>query len=73
VWKSKRRGGSRRVSNGKEPLPPALYILCLPNWITFHAVASNGPITVADGRPTYIATKISLLQVRLEKLIQFSR
>jgi len=36
---------SRRVSKK----PPVLYVLRLSNWIAFHAVASNGPITVADG------------------------
>lgn len=47
------------------------YVLCLSNWIAFHAVASNGPITVADGRPAYMAFEISLLRVGLEKLIRF--
>lgn len=47
------------------------YVLCLSNWIAFHAVASNGPITVADGRPTYMAPEISLLRGGLEKLIRF--
>lgn len=61
--------GSRRVSNVARSL--RLYVLCLSNWIAFHAVASNGPITVADGRPTYMAPEISLLQVGLEKLIRF--
>jgi len=62
-----RRRGEKR--EGEEP--PALYVLCLSNWIAFHAVASNGPITVADGRPTYMAPEISLLRMGLEKLIQF--
>lgn len=60
-------GGGKREGE----VPPALYVLCLSNWIAFHAVASNGPITVADGRPTYMAPEISLLRMGLEKLIQF--
>ena len=47
---------------GSEEEPQGTYGLCLSNWIAFQAVASNGPITVADGRPTYMAPEISLLR-----------
>lgn len=64
-------GGKEQEGEQRGEEPPALYVLCLSNWIAFHAVASNGPITVADGRPTYMAPEISLLRMGLEKLIQF--
>lgn len=55
-WYGRRHGGS------SEELPRGTYVLCLSNWIAFQAVASNGPITVADGRPTYMTPEISLLR-----------
>lgn len=53
-WQS--RGGS-----GSAGKPRGTYVLCLSNWIAFQAVASNGPITVADGGGAYMAPEISLL------------
>lgn len=39
------------IRSKREPEESASgYILRLPNWIAFQAVASNGPITVADGK-----------------------
>lgn len=44
-----------------------LWVVCRSNWIAFQAVASNGPITVDDGKEVYMALEISLLVWGLER------